>query len=185
MKIEIVSGSPRVKSLTRRVALHLLTRLEQDADLEVGWIDLQEYTLPPVNTVIASPDVAPEHLRELAVRIVEADAFILVTPEYNGGYSPAMKNLLDHFPKQHHKAYGIVTASPGLFGGMRAALAMQHLVYGLFGIGSPHMLLVPEVDKKFAPDGSLLDNQFSTQIDLFCREFLWLAHSVASRDMLV
>ncbi len=40
-----------------------------------------------------------------------ANAFIIVTPEYNGSYTPAMKNLFDHFPKQIHKPFGIVTAS--------------------------------------------------------------------------
>src|SRR3712207_7648914 len=43
------------------------------------------------------------------------------------------------------------------YGGMRATLALQHLVYGLFGIGSLHMLIVSEVDKKFDADGTLID----------------------------
>ncbi|HEX8334802.1 MAG TPA: NAD(P)H-dependent oxidoreductase [Segetibacter sp.] len=110
----------------------------------------------------------------------EADAFILLSPEYNGGYSPAMKNLLDHFPKQNHKVFGIVTASPGAMGGIRAALALQHLVYGLFGIGSPHMLIVPEVDRKFTVDGTLSDDRFSSQVAHFIREFLWLARNITS-----
>ena len=67
----------------------------------------------------------------------EADAFILVSPEYNGSYSPAMKNLVDHFPKQHHKPFGIATASPGPLGGIRASQQMQLLVNALFGIASP------------------------------------------------
>jgi NAD(P)H-dependent FMN reductase len=33
------------------------------------------------------------NLKPLAKRIFEADAFILATPEYNGSYSPAMKNF--------------------------------------------------------------------------------------------
>jgi NAD(P)H-dependent FMN reductase len=179
MKIEIVSGSPRVESVTRRVALHLLQRLRYNDDVEVGLINVRKFILPPVENVIASPDKAPDHLQPLATRIFEANAFILVTPEYNGGYSPAMKNLFDHFPKQNHKVFGIVAASPGAMGGIRAALAVQHLVYGLFGIGSPHMLIVPEVDKKFAPDGTLNDGSFEHQINQFVRELLWLTRNVA------
>ena len=38
-------------------------------------------------------------MQPLAKRILEADAFILITPEYNGSYSPHLKNLLDHFAK--------------------------------------------------------------------------------------
>ena len=179
MKIEIISGSPRKESVTKRVALHLLQTLKNLEDLDVGLVDVYKWHLPPVNSVIASPEHAPSELKELADRIFAADAFILVTPEYNGGYSPAMKNLLDHFPKQNRKVFGIVTASPGAMGGMRAALALQHLVYGLFGIGSPHMLVIPEVDKRFSDNGELIDEKFSVQINQFLKEYLWLAENIA------
>ncbi len=185
MKIEIISGSPRYNSLTKRVAIHLFQQLKNVEDIEVGLIDVFDFTLPPVNQIIQSPDNAPEQLRILARRMFEADAFILVTPEYNGGYSPAMKNLLDHFPKQNHKVFAIATASPGAMGGMRAALALQHLVYGLFGIGSPHMLIVPEVDKKFSSDGSLIDEKFSSQVKHFNNEFLWLVRNLSHESELV
>jgi NAD(P)H-dependent FMN reductase len=111
----------------------------------------------------------------------EADAFILVTPEYNGSYTPALKNLFDHFPKQSHKVFGIVTASPGALGGMRAALQLQTLIYALFGIGSPHMLVIPSVDKKFDENANLADPFFQKNIDVFLTEFLWLAEHVAEK----
>jgi NAD(P)H-dependent FMN reductase len=113
----------------------------------------------------------------------EADAFILVTPEYNGSYSPAMKNMLDHFPKQHHKAFGIVTASPGAMGGMRAAMQLQQLVFAFFGIGSPYMLVVPGVDKKFDIEGNLLDEGFKKSVDLFLKEFIWLSEKVVEEKV--
>ena len=114
-----------------------------------------------------------------------ADAFILVTPEYNGSYSTAMKNLLDHFPKQYHKVFGIVTASPGAFGGIRAAMQLQQVIYGLFGIGSPHMLIVPTVDKKFNAEGVLIDPAFAKNIDVFVNEFLWLAEKITEEKIVI
>ena len=107
-----------------------------------------------------------------------ADAFILVSPEYNGSYSPAMKNLVDHFPKQHHKPFAIVTASPGPMGGIRAAQQMQLLVGALFGIASPYMLIVPAVDKKFDVKGNLVDESFENSVHNFVSEFLWLAENL-------
>jgi NAD(P)H-dependent FMN reductase len=107
-----------------------------------------------------------------------ADAFILVSPEYNGSYSPAMKNLLDHFPKQHHKPFGIVTASPGPLGGIRASQQIQLLINALFGIASPYMLIVGGVDKKFDANGNLLDPAFQNNIHNFITEYLWLAGSL-------
>ena len=105
MKIEIISGSPRVNSITRRVALNLKKWLDNNTDHVTGIIDMKDWNLPPVQSVFVSVERTPDEFKALAERIFNAEAFILATPEYNGSYSPAMKNLLDHFPKQHHKPF--------------------------------------------------------------------------------
>lgn len=178
MKIEIISGSPRSNSITNRVALHLKNWLTQETTHEINSIEMKDWTVPTVQTVWSSPEKVPAEFKALAERIENADAYILVTPEYNGSYSPAMKNLLDHFPKRHHKPFGIVTASPGAMGGMRAAQQLLLLVPALMGIASPYMLIVPAVDKKFNADGDLLDESFQNAVHNFTTEFLWLAEKV-------
>ncbi len=178
MRIEIISGSPRVHSVTHRVALYIKNWLSQNSDHEVDIIDMKDWSVPPVQSVWSTVDKAPLELQPLAQRVFNADAFILVTPEYNGSYSPAMKNLLDHFPKQHHKPFGIVTASPGAMGGMRASQQLLLLVPALFGVASPYLLIVPAVDKKFSPDGDLLDESFQNAVHNFISEFLWLTEKI-------
>jgi NAD(P)H-dependent FMN reductase len=165
------------------VALALQNILKETTEYEIGLITVKDLDLPPVQAVFTSLEHTPEHYKELAERIFNADAFILVTPEYNASYSPAMKNLLDHFPKQYHKTFGIVTATPGALGGIRAAMQLQQVVYGLFGIGSPHMLIVPAVDKKFNADGELIEASFAKNIDIFINEFLWLAEKLSEKKM--
>lgn len=183
MKIEIVSGSPRSTSVTKRVALHLKNWIRQNTIHDVDIIDMKDWSVPPVQSVWTTVDKAPHELQPLAKRIFEADAFILVTPEYNGSYSPAMKNLLDHFPKQSHKPFGIVTASPGAMGGMRASQQLLLLVPALFGIASPNMLITPAVDKKFSPDGDLLDESFQNAVHTFITEFLWLSEKLVTEKV--
>lgn len=183
MKIEIVSGSPRSTSVTKRVALHLKNWIRQNTIHDVDIIDMKDWSVPPVQSVWTTVDKAPHELQSLAKRIFDADAFILVTPEYNGSYSPAMKNLLDHFPKQSHKPFGIVTASPGAMGGMRASQQLLLLVPALFGIASPNMLITPAVDKKFSPDGDLLDESFQNAVHTFITEFLWLSEKLVTEKV--
>jgi len=178
MKIEIISGSPRVNSITRRVALNLKTWLDTNTDHETNIIDMKDWNLPPVQSVFVSVEKTPDEFKPLAERIFDADAFILVTPEYNGSYSPAMKNLLDHFPKQHHKPFGIVTASPGALGGIRASQQLLQLIPALFGIASPYLLIVPTVDKKFDEAGNIIDNSFEKSVHNFISEFIWLSESI-------
>jgi NAD(P)H-dependent FMN reductase len=178
MRVEIISGSPRQGSQTKRVALHLFNELKTYPEVRVGLIDLSAHNLPPVQNVFGNANEAPFEFKETAASVFKANAFILVTPEYNGSYSPAMKNLLDHFPKQRKKTFGIVAASPGAFGGIRAAMQLQNLTYGLMGIGSPEMLIVPELNKKFRPDGTLIDLHFKASVASFIEQFLWLSHAV-------
>ncbi|MGQ0740033.1 MAG: NADPH-dependent FMN reductase, partial [Bacteroidota bacterium] len=177
-KIEIISGSPRISSVTRRVALYLKNWFTQNTSHDADIIDMKDWNVPPVQSVWIAPDKAPVELQPLAERIFNADAYILVTPEYNGGYSPALKNLLDYFPKRHHKPFGIVTASPGGMGGMRASQQLLLLVPALFGITSPYLLVTTAVDKKFSPDGDLLDESFQNAVHNFITEFLWLAEKL-------
>jgi NAD(P)H-dependent FMN reductase len=183
MRIAIISGSPRGTSITHRVALHLQQVLQNTTDHEIEIIDLREIEMPQLQTVFTSVEAAPEAYKEVARSMFAADSFILVTPEYNGSYSAALKNLLDHFPKQHHKAFAIATASPGGLGGVRAALQLQELIYALFGIGSPYMLVTPQVDKKFDAEGNLLDESFLKPVEVFIKEFLWLAEKVVDEKV--
>ncbi|HYH16238.1 MAG TPA: NAD(P)H-dependent oxidoreductase [Flavisolibacter sp.] len=183
MRIEILSGSPRGNSATHRLALHLQKEMKGFTEHEVAIIDLREHELPALQSVFTSVETTPEAYKPLAERMFAADAFILVTPEYNGSYTSAIKNLLDHFPKQHRKPFGIVTASPGALGGIRAAMQLQQLIFALFGIGSPYMLVTPQVDKKFDAEGNLLDESFKKSVDQFVTEFLWLAEKVVDEKV--
>lgn len=178
MRIAIISGSPRTASVTRRVALYLQGWLKKNTSHEIDLLEMKDWDVPPVQSVWVTPDKAPVALQPLAEKIFNADGYILVTPEYNGSYSPAMKNLLDHFPKRHHQPFGIVTASPGAMGGMRASQQLLLLVPALFGIASPYMLITPAVDKKFSPDGDLIDESFQNAVHNFITEFLWLAEKI-------
>ena len=183
MRIEILSGSPRSNSVTHRLALHLQRVLEQHTEHEVGLVDVREFPMGPLQRVYATPQDAPENHREVADRMFAAQAFILVTPEYNGSYTPELKNLLDHFPKQTRKPFGLATASPGGLGGIRAAMQLQQLVPALFGIASPHLLITPQIEKKLDSAGNLLDETFEKSINHFVAEFLWLAEKLVEEKV--
>ena len=178
MNIEIISSSPRDVSVTVRVAKFLEKYFAENTEHEIGLIDVRDWKLGLLQNVWSSIEKTPNEFKPLAKRIFAADAFIVVTPEYNGSYSPALQNLMDHFPKQSRKAFGLVTASPGAMGGMRASQQLLLMVPALFGIVSPQMLVTPLVDKKFDAEGNLLDESFQKQIEFFVKEFLWLSEKI-------
>jgi NAD(P)H-dependent FMN reductase len=181
MKIVILSGSPRQESMTVRVAKHIQVRL--GALHEVELIDMRDSALPPIQHVYVTEEKTPQEHLALREKMFGADAFVFVSPEYNGGYSSVMKNFIDHFPKAAYrrKPIGIVTASDGKFGGMRAAQQLQQLICALFGIPCPQMLVTPEADKKFNADGTLSDESFTRSIDNFVEEYLWMAGRITGK----
>jgi len=181
MNIEIVSGSPRATSVTVRVAKYLKQYLtENHSQKSVGLIDVREWKLGQLQHVFNSVTNTPDEFKPLAEKMFSADAFIIVTPEYNGTYSSDIKNLFDHFPKQVHKAFGLVTASVGALGGARCTQTLLLLVPALHGIASPNLLIVPFIDKKFNEQNELVDPAFEKQIHVFVTEFLWLAEKVVN-----
>jgi len=182
MKITIISGSPRTQSITVRVAKFLQHYLNNTFNTHTfDLVVMSENELPFVDKVWSTINDAPDQFKPLVEKISSSDAFILVSPEYNGGYSTAMKNLLDHFPKQSKKVFGIVTASPGSMGGIRAAQQMQNLVCGLMGIPCPSMLIIGGVDKKFDAQAKLVDEAFANSIHTFATEFIWLAEAIKDK----
>lgn len=174
MKIKIISGSSRKNSITFRLALHLKAVLGEEAEI----IDVRDYDLPFVQEVWSKPEKVPAKYKELGEKMFAADGIILISPEYNGGYSPALKNLLDHFPKQSRKVFGIAVGTDGALGAMRSAQQLIQLVAALFGILSPQLLITPQVDKKFNEKGELLDENFQKAVDTFVKEYVWLLKQV-------
>ena len=58
---------------------------------------------------------APDWLRKAGEQIKEADAYVIVSAEYNHTMPPALTNMMDHFAMSsyEYKPSGIVTYSPG------------------------------------------------------------------------
>lgn len=175
MVITIISGSPSKNSVSIRIGWFLMKYIKDILpEAEVNMLDCRKYDVPLDDATYKNDGTAPNHLQPLVDLFFKTDGFILLTPEYNGSYTPSLKNLLNHFPKLDHKACGIVTASDGALGGMRAAQQIQQLIAAHFGIISPYMLIVPHVGSKFNDESELTDELFKRNIDRFVTEYLWL-----------
>lgn len=77
-------------------------------------------------------DLPPE-VAALKKTILEADGYIIVSPEYNHSIPPALSSLMGHFGGSCYacKPSAIVTYSPGPWGGMRGAMAIQIMCHEL------------------------------------------------------
>jgi NAD(P)H-dependent FMN reductase len=101
LKIAVISASPRQESLTIRAARFLKAELEKNTTHEVSLIDLRDWNTGYLQNVWETEEKTPEKFRPLYRTLNQSRAFILVTPEYNGMFSPAMNMVLDQFPKSN------------------------------------------------------------------------------------
>ena len=91
-------GPPRPTNLGNRIGL-FLSALVRSQGHDIDIIDPIEEDLPLLQRphfTYGAADVPPR-LDALASRLKTADAYIMVTPEYNHAPSPALLNLLNHF----------------------------------------------------------------------------------------
>jgi NAD(P)H-dependent FMN reductase len=119
---------------------------------------------------------APEILERLAEQIRKADAFIVVSGEYNHSIPPALSNLLDHFLEEYFwRPSAIVCYSGGAFGGVRAAMQLRAMLCELGTPSIPSLLPVPRVQDAFDENGQPHDPAFWKRADRFLSELEWYA----------
>jgi NAD(P)H-dependent FMN reductase len=75
----------------------------------------------------------PPKAQALKDLIVDADCFIIISPEYNHVVPPALASVMGHFGGSCYKAKpsAIITYSPGPWGGMRAAMPICSMCHEL------------------------------------------------------
>ncbi|MFC8525944.1 NADPH-dependent FMN reductase [Nocardia sp. NPDC057227] len=126
LTLVIVVGSVRDGRFGPTAARWFATRAQAHGRFTVRSVDLLDHPLP---LVMPEPDRAPAPevaaVRDvLGAELAAADAFAVVTPEYNHSLPAALKNVIDwYFPEWAAKPVACVSYG-GMSGGLRA---IEHL----------------------------------------------------------
>jgi len=147
----------------------------------VSFVDALEVNLPLLDRMYKEypKGEAPEVLERLAALYRAADAFVVVTGEYNHGLPPALTNLLDHFLEEYFfRPSAIVSYSGGQFGGVRAAVHLQAILCELGMPSIASTFPVPRVGSAFDPDGNELTPGAGRRFDRFAAELEWHAEAL-------
>jgi chromate reductase len=123
----------------------------------------------------------PPAVTALKQAIVDADALLLATPEYNNGIPGVMKNALDWASRPHAdkarvfrgKPVAIVGASLGQWGTVHAQQEWLPICHGLeMQLWSGARLLVPNASKVFDENGKLIDPKLAERLKAFMAGFV-------------
>ena len=118
---------------------------------------------------------APAVLRDTNQIITAADAFVVVTAEYNHSMPPALTNMMDHFPIASYKyrPSGIVCYSMGSFGGVRAAMQCRMLLGELATPSVGPLFAIPQINKALSETGEPLNAHMDSGADKLIKELEW------------
>ena len=161
-----IPGSLRAGSYNRALLLAAAEVLSPGVSLDVFTLN----DIPPYNAdVQAQGD--PEPVQELKQRLMEADAVLIATPEYNYSIPGVLKNAIDWAsrpPKTcafRKKPVGIIGASSGESGTMRGQLAILQVFVFLdsYVMGQPE-LRVTNAGQRFDDRGALIDEELRERL---------------------
>src|SRR4051812_7612591 len=98
LNIPVILGSVRRDRIGIRVARYVVESLGERGHA-VTLVDPIEFPLPLLDRMYKeySAGQVPDVLERLAGVIKPADAYMIVSAEYNHSIPPALSNLLDHF----------------------------------------------------------------------------------------
>jgi NAD(P)H-dependent FMN reductase len=144
-------------------------------------VDPAEARLPLLDHMYKEyePGHAPKVLSDLAEQLKRADAFIIVSGEYNHSIPPALSNLLDHFLEEYFwRPSAIVCYSGGALGGVRAAMQLRAMLCELGMPSIPSLLPVPSVQDAFDDEGRPKDEALHRRAGRFLDELEWYAKAL-------
>lgn len=126
LRVAVIVGSTRKGRFAPTAADWFASLARQRDDLEVDVIDLAYTGLPDV--LAADGDPRPPAVAQLGPWLAEADAFVVVTPEYNHSFPGALKNAIDWFGDEWRAKPVAFVAYGGESGG-RHAVAQLRLIF--------------------------------------------------------
>ena len=144
-------------------------------------VDTMELRLPLLDRMYKEypKGEAPDVLERLARLYRDADAFVIVSGEYNNGIPPALKNMLDYFLEEYFfRPSAIVCYSQGAFGGVRAAMQLRMTLAELGMSSIPSIFPVPHVQDAFDVSGRPSKPVSEQRVARFIGELEWYAEAL-------
>lgn len=138
-RLVIVVGSVREGRFGPVVASWVADQANANGGFDVEVVDLADVEIP-LSLPSSSPKYAgesyprPAGMANLTARLAAADAFVLVTPEYNHSYPASLKAAIDwHFTQWTAKPVAFVSYG-GAAGGRHAVLHLENVLTELHAV---------------------------------------------------
>lgn len=168
-----LAGSTRENSFNKALAKEA-GKSAAEAGAKVRFVDLKDYPMPLYNEDAEKSFGMPDKAKELRRLMLESDAIIIASPEYNASVTAVLKNTLDWASRTEEgegsnaafkgKKFAIMSASPGQGGGKRGILHLQAILQALGGEVVAEHVLVGKAHEEFDVQGRLTNPYAKSQL---------------------
>jgi NAD(P)H-dependent FMN reductase len=181
-KLQIIIGSVRPGRVGLPVAQWFNSHAVKHGGFDVELIDLAEVNLPFMDEA-NHPRFGRyehQHTKDWSAKIQQSDAIVVVTPEYNYGYSPALKNAIDYLHSEWaYKPVGFVSYG-GVAAGTRAMQQLKQVLGALRMYPVSEAVNLPFVQQFLNDDGEIQPNEImDTAATALLDELLKIADALA------
>jgi NAD(P)H-dependent FMN reductase len=166
MDMLILAGSTRKASLNAELARHIAALASADG-VDARFVDLEHFDMPMYNFDFEEAEGVPSAAVELHDLIKSAKSVVFVSPEYNGGPTPVLKNAIDWVSRVtkrplEGKRVGLVSATPGAGGGVTGLAGMRLILTNMRADLPAHDLAVGNARAKLETLDVDLDEQIAS-----------------------
>ncbi len=185
LKLLAISGSSRKDSVNGKLLAAAVRSVRASGAevAEITQLDLRALALPIYDGDLEDSAGLPAGCLALKQALREHDALLVASPEYNGFFSPLLKNAIDWTSRPQEgvpspfngKVAALLAASPGALGGIRGLPAVRLLLSNLGVLVTPGQMSLPNALGAFDDAGQLVSAPQREMLERVVEELLTVA----------
>ena len=181
-KLLVIVGSTRPTRSADLVLPWLTQKVSGHEAFDAEIVDLRDWPLPifteHAGTIgdLADPTYSEPLVRAWNQKVKQADAFIVVTPEYNHSIPAVLKNAIDTVWLSfgfRNKPVAAVGYSGSIGAGIRAIEHLAHVFVEAEAVPLRNTVVIPFVREAFGADGEPVNPEMGIRLQVMLEDLAW------------
>jgi NAD(P)H-dependent FMN reductase len=181
-KVLVIVGSTRPGRAADLVLPWLIARARAHDGFDTEVADLRDWPLPifaeHAGTIgdLSDPTYSEPIVRAWNKKVKQADAFIVVTPEYNHSIPGGLKNAIDSVWLSfgfRNKPVAAVGYSGSIGGGVRAIEHLAHVFVEVEAVPLRNTVVIPFVRTAFGDNGEPVNPETDIRLRVMLEDLAW------------
>ena len=186
-KLHVIIGSTRETRAADRVYPWVLDRASAHPEFDAELIDLRDWPLPMfaenMGTIgdFSDPTYSEPIVKRWNQKVKEADAYLVITPEYNHSVPGVLKNAFDNVFLSfalRNKPIAAVGYSGGIAAASRAIEHLAHIAIEAEMAPIRSSVLIPFVNEAFDASGTPVNPMTEAALSITLDDLAWWADAL-------